>query len=202
MNQDQDQQLLFDELTLALNGFNPDCLVPMKQIDDNWQKLKAEQSQPKLEVKDIKKIVNCKFKVWHDSNHQRLSAEYDAIYTDKTVLHRQLNGEFDNREAHVSDLKYALDSVLTMIARSGFSAKIRTTRLYVPNSVKEQSREINLIEIYDNDPIMAWFVYNNFVYPARLDETQPSYYAWILNSRRNMSLKEFDDFCWQKGTKK
>lgn len=202
MNTEQQDQEFFDRITLELNGVNADCLVPKQETDWNWQRLRAERSQPIEQVKQVRRIVNCRFRVWHDSDHQRLSAEYDVIYCDRSVEHRRLNGKFDNTEAHVSDLHHALDCVRTLINRSGFSAKIRTARLHVPGNVLEQSREINVIEVYTQEPMAAWFVYNGHVYPARLDQTQPTYYAWVLNGRKFKTLKQFDNECWIRGSKK
>ena len=198
-SQEQLEQELFDRLTLELNGFAPDLLVPMKDIDDNWQKLRQEKLQPKQTIKTAAKIANCKFKVWADSNYSRLTAEYDVSYTDGTrQMNRRLNGEFDNTEAHTPDLARALDDVITLIARSDFKAQIRTTRLYEPSAVKQQSREINLIEVFANDPIAGWFVYNDHVYTARLDQTQDTHYTWVFNHRKCQTLKEFSDWCWNK----
>lgn len=197
--QELEEQEFFDRITLELNGYNPDLLVPMKDIDDNWQKLRQERLLPKQQIKTVAKIANCRFRVWADSNYARLSAEYDVSYTDGTkTLNRKLNGEFDNTEAHTPDLDHALDDVKTMIARSEFTAQIRTTRLYEPSAVKQQCREINLIEVFAHDPIAAWFVYNDHVYPARLDHTQDTYYTWVFNHRRKMTLQEFSDWCWNK----
>lgn len=195
--EEQLEQELFDRLTLELNGFNPDLLVPMKDIDDNWLKLKQEKFQPQQPTKTVAKIANCKFRVWTDSNYSRLTAEYDVSYTDGTkTLNRKLNGEFDNTEAHTPAIARALDDVITLIARSDFTAQIRTTRLYEPNAVKQQIREINLIEVFANDPISAWFVYNDHVYPARLDQTQDTHYAWVFNHRKRLTLQQFSDNCW------
>ena len=173
----------------------PPIYVSQKFYDTNWQALKEEKLLPPLEQLDVARIANCKFSIWYDT--QRIMATYDVAYTSgKRQLDKHLYGTWDKSEPRLSNENIAYDCVMTMIARAGVSAKVKFSRMYTPKDVKNQVREINLIELYTNKPELGWFVVNDNVYTARYEE-QADKYIWHFNGQKKMTIKEFSDYCWE-----
>lgn len=164
--------------------------------DSNWIKLLEEKSLPPLENLQVAKIANCRFTIWSNSDH--LSARYDISYVSgRKILDRQLNGTWDRVEPRLESENRALDAVRTMVIRSNDTSQVRFSRMYESRQVKQQVREINLIELNDGDPIAAWFVVGDNVYPARLDTNFEDKYQWCFNGRNQISIDKFCDWCWE-----
>jgi hypothetical protein len=193
----QDEQEYFDRITLELMGYNPDCLVPMKDRDDNWLKLRQEQSLPKSTQRTAIKLANCRVKHWHDTS--RLSAEYDVGYdNNSTQLNKQINGEFSTEEPFTPTAVRVFDALTTLVARShGELTKCRSSRFYLPNDVKTVVRDFYFMQTQGNYYKASWIVFNNNVYPTRLDETNPDCDTWIFNHRRKIVLEDFLNQCWE-----
>lgn len=189
-----EEQDLFDRLTLELNGYNPELLVPMQKVDINWQRLKQEQSQPKVQEIYPEKMFNCIVTQWLDSDS--LSATYDIHYNDHKELKKHINGIWSNEEPNTSTANKVYDSLLTLVARSNDLEKIKISRFYKPNDIKTVVRDFYLIQIAGLGICASWFVFNDEVYPARLDDTNPLVYKWIFNHKKKISLDEFCDKCW------
>jgi hypothetical protein len=190
------EQEMFDSITLELNGYNPKLLTPMKEHDVNWQRLKQEQSVPQTSKLEVAKISCCCFSVWYDSN--KVSADYDIAYTNGTkVFNRKINGSWDQIELRTFSENRMLDAIRTMATRLDQPIEINFTRMHEPNDVKTQVREINLVElVYQQQPMIAWFIIGDIVYKARLDELDTQRRRWFFNSRRKYTLDEFCDMCW------
>lgn len=194
-----DSEEWMDYLETIRTSEIPDQFMPyvsIKSYDDNWEKLKSERLLPPLEIKDVAKIANCRFTIWHDSDD--ISARYDVAYTSgKRILDRQLNGTWDKADPRKETENRALDAVRTMVIRSDDHARVRFTRLYEPREVKQQVREINLIELNDGEPFAAWFIVNDYVYPARLDKMFEDKYQWCFNGKNKIHITKFCDWCWE-----
>jgi hypothetical protein len=168
---------------------------PMVSFDKNWNLLKKEKQLPQLANLQVTQLTNCHFSIWNDTDH--ISAQYDVVYASgEKILKRQTNGVWDKTDPRRPTENRALDAVQTMVVRSHDNTKIRFSRMYEPNQVKHQVREINLIELNDGEPLAAWFVLNNTVYPARLDRHFEDKYKWFLNGRNQMTIEEFCNWCW------
>jgi len=193
----QDEQEYFDRLTLELNGFNPDLFVPMKDVDDNWQRLRLEQQLPKLPQRTAVRLANCRVKHWHDTG--RLSAEYDVGYTDgHRELNKQINGQFSTEEPFTSTALKVYDALITLVARShGELNTCHSSRFYLPNDVKTVVRDFYFMQVRGTYYKASWFVFNDRVYPARLDETNPDCDTWIFNHRKGTQIDKFLDQCWE-----
>jgi hypothetical protein len=164
--------------------------------DTNWSKLKDEKHLPALENLQVAKIANCRFTIWLDSDSP--SAMYDVSYASgKQILGRHLNGTWDRVEPRLETENRALDAVRTMVIRSNDSSRVRFTRMYESKQVKQQVREINLIELNDGLPIAAWFIVANNIYPARLDKNFEDKYQWCFNGRNKIHIDKFCDWCWE-----
>jgi hypothetical protein len=170
---------------------------PMRTHDDNWDKLRNEPHlPPEPELRTVKRITNCKLTVWYDSDMPSIT--YDVLYTDNTrVLGRHLNGEWSNEEPKKPTEATAHDALRTMLVRSGKKLKLRFTRLYPSRDVKNVQRDINLIEIHNNMPLLAYFVVADKIYPARLNENNSKGYMWSFNGQSSMTIDEFCDLCWE-----
>lgn len=172
----------------------PPVYVSQKFYDTNWQALKEEKSLPKLQEQTVAKIANCKFSIWHDTS--RIMATYDVAYTSgKRNLDKHLYGTWDKSDPRLSAESLAYDAVMTMMARASIPAQVKFSRMYAPRDVKNQVREINLIEVFSNQPQAAWFVVNDNVYTARYEELADKY-VWYFNGQKKMTVKEFCDYCW------
>ena len=193
----QDEQELFDRMTLELNGFTPNCLVPIKNIDDNWLRLREEKSLPKSTQRTAVRLANCRVKHWHDTG--RLSAEYDVGYKDgRKELNKQINGEFSTEEPFTPTAVRVFDALITLVARShGELNKCCSSRFYLPNDVKSVVRDFYFMQIQGNYYKASWIVFNDRVYPTRLDETNPDCNTWIFNHRKGIELDKFLDQCWE-----
>lgn len=164
--------------------------------DINWSKLKDEKHLPPLENLQVAKIANCRFTIWLDSDSP--SAMYDVSYASgKQILGRHLNGTWDRVEPRLETENRALDAVRTMVIRSNDIARVRFTRMYESKQVKQQVREINLIELNDGEPIAAWFIVGNDVYPARLNKNFEDRYQWCFNGRTKIHIDKFCNWCWE-----
>ena len=169
--------------------------VSQKFYDTNWQALKEERLLEPLEDRTVAKISNCKFSVWHDT--ARIMAQYDIAYkSGRRIMDRRLYGTWDKSDPRQAVENRAHDAVLTMIARSSLPAEVKFSRMYERNNVKTQVREINLIEIYSNGPIKAWFIVGTTVYTARFEELEDRY-VWYYNGQKKMSIDQFCDACWE-----
>jgi hypothetical protein len=179
--------------------FEPEVKIgihrPRITQDNNWIKLLEERNLPPLENKQVARIANCRFTVWHDSDN--LSATYDISYASgKKILGRKTNGSWDNIDPRLGTENRVFDAIMTMVARSNDLVKIKFSRMYESNHVKEQVREINLIELNDGYPIAAWFIINDGVYPARLDTNFDNKYQWCFNGKKKIAIDTFCNWCW------
>lgn len=172
---------------------------PVKQqiYDHNWQRLKEERLLPPEPEKHVKKISNCRCRVWY--NNDRPSIEYDVLYsTGQRQLGKTLNGSWSNEEPKTPVEARAYDAALTMLVRLLSKSKIRFTRFYAKDHVKNPIRDINLLEIHQQcQPQIAYFVVNDLIYPATLNQLGDQFYYWSFNGRNSMSLQEFSDVCWR-----
>jgi hypothetical protein len=165
--------------------------------DANLEALRAERLLPKLENTTVTKIANCRFQIWLDT--YRISATYDVAYkSGLKKFERKASGTWDKEEAKTTTETLALDAVTTMIVRSGVRCKINFSRMHEHNSVKDVLREINLIEItYNGEPLRAWFIVNDHVYPARHNSVHDNRYEWCFNGRKKIPIDKFCDQCWE-----
>jgi hypothetical protein len=170
---------------------------PKQTQDVNWDLLRNERNlPPEQEHRTVKRISNCRLTVWYDTGMP--SINYDVLYTDNTrVLGRHLNGLWSNEEPKKTTEARAFDALRTMLVRSNKNAKIRFTRLYPTKDVKNVQRDINLIEIHKGQPLIAYFVVNDNIYPARLNDANDKGYSWSFNGQRGMGIDKFCDECWE-----
>jgi hypothetical protein len=193
-----DSEEWLNYLELIRQDAKPDHYLkhrPQQQIDRNWQLLKEEKLLPSEEPKKVLRISNCRVTVWYDSGMP--SINYDVRYSNGTqILDRRLNGDWTNEEAKTSTEYRAYDSVMTMLVRSDVQAKVRFTRFYPTKDVKKNQRDVNLIEIWNGHPQAAWFIVNQQVYPARLDDNGLESYTWSFNGRKGIAIDRFCDQCW------
>jgi hypothetical protein len=190
------EQELFDRVTLELNGLSADCLVPMREVDDNWQRLKAEKQLPKVTERQAVKLANCRVRNWHSND--RLATEYDIGYSDGTrELNKRTNGEFSQEEPFTHTALRVYDALITLVARSHGELDVcKSARFYLPNNVKTVIRDFYFMQVKGKYAKASWFVFNDAVYFARLDEMDRTCDTWVFNHKRKVSVEEFLEQCW------
>lgn len=163
---DQDEQELFDRITLELNGFNPDLYVPKQLVDKNWVALKQERLEPYVPPAVIERISNVSLMLWANKNYTDGNFQCD-IYKNGQKEHYNKNLIFEVTPEMTPRQYKVWDLVMTEAHLSGYTAK--RVKFYNKDHAEDYSAEFAHFEIWKNtDLVWACLLVEDWIIPMNI----------------------------------
>lgn len=174
MNQYDQEQELFDRITLELNGINPEVYVPMQTIDHNWQALKNQSMEPFVPEAKIQRVSNVVLTLFANSQYQKGNFYCDVYKEDHKQAYEknlifEVTPELTPRQYNVWDL------LMTDAHLSGCRA--RRCKFYNKNDANDYAADFAHFEIWkNNELIWACLLVEDWIIPMNttLDTYQQS----------------------------